>query len=112
MAVPLFQTTATMMCMHGGQGTTIAASPRVLLGGLPAAVLTDLTTIVGCTHVLMPANKPQPCVRVTWTVGAARVLVSGKPALMQSSTGLCLSAENFPQGAPLIIATQPRVTGV
>lgn len=110
MAVPLFQSTATLLCPHGGQGTTIASGTRVLFGGIPAAVLSDLTTIAGCTFVV--ANKPQPCVRVTWTTGASRAQASGRPVLMQSSTGLCLSAEAIAQGAPVVVATQTRVSGM
>lgn len=109
MAIPLFQSTATLLCPHGGQGMTIASSTRVVFGGVPAAVLSDLTTIAGCAFVV--ASKPQPCVRVTWTSGAGRVQAGGRPVLFQSSTGLCLSAESIAQGAPVIVATQTRVSG-
>ena len=40
---------------------------------------------------------------------AARVLANGMPVLVQTSTGLCMSADAIPNGPPLIIATQPRV---
>jgi hypothetical protein len=37
------------------------------------------------------------------------VLINGQPAIIQTSTGLCLSPEQIPNGPPTIIATQPRV---
>ena len=38
-----------------------------------------------------------------------RVLVGGQPALLQTSTGLCLSAEQIPQGPPTVTVNQSRV---
>jgi hypothetical protein len=39
------------------------------------------------------------------------VTVMGQPAILQTSTGLCLSAEQIPQGPPTIIVTQLRASG-
>jgi hypothetical protein len=54
-------------------------------------------------------------VTVKWLMPAARVLVMGQPALVQpapgSGPGLCLSAEQIPNGPPLVTAVQPRVIG-
>ena len=47
-----------------------------------------------------------------WTVPATRVLINGQPALLQTSTGLCLSAEQIPQGPPIITVTQTRVSAI
>jgi hypothetical protein len=44
-------------------------------------------------------------------VPATRVFVNGQPVILQTSTGLCQSAEQIPQGPPTIVATQPRVIG-
>ena len=41
-----------------------------------------------------------------------RVLVNGQPAVLNTSTGLCFSAEQIPQGPPMVVVTQPRVTGM
>jgi hypothetical protein len=40
------------------------------------------------------------------------VLVMGQPALLQTSTGLCLSPEQIPQGPPSIVVNQTRVIGM
>ena len=60
----------------------------------------------------MPTGKPQPCVMVKWLVAAARIMVGGKPAVLQNSVGVCQSAEQIPQGPPNVAMTQIRVKGV
>ncbi len=110
MPTPLFHVANTTMCPHGGQGQTISSNVRVLVSGLPVATIADQTLIAGCPFTL-PVPKPSPCVRVQWLVPAVRVLVMAQPALLQTSTGLCLSPEQAPQGAPLVPANQPRVLG-
>jgi uncharacterized Zn-binding protein involved in type VI secretion len=101
---------ATAICPHGGQVTIIPASPRVLVSGQPVATLADTTLVAGCAFTV-PGPKPQPCVKVQWIAGAVRVLVGGQPALLQTSPGLCLSAEQIPQGPPTVVAGQIRVKG-
>ena len=59
------------------------------------------TSSPGCAFTV-PPSKPQPCLKVQWLVPAARVLVGGQPAILQSSSGLCLSAEQIPQGPPSV----------
>jgi hypothetical protein len=49
---------------------------------------------------------------VQWLVPATRVLVNGQPAILQTSTGLCLSVEQIPAGPPTVVAIQTRVTGM
>ena len=74
---------------------------------MQAAVISDTSTIAGCPFVA--GNKPQPCVTVKWLVAAVRVTVNGQPVLVQTSTGLCQSVEQIPQGPPTILTTQARV---
>jgi hypothetical protein len=107
---PLFHVGNTTLCPHGGQAQTISSNVRVLVSGLPVATVADQTLIAGCAFFVGP--KPSPCVRVQWLVPAARVLVMGQPALLQLSTGLCLSPEQAPQGPPIVAANQPRVIGI
>lgn len=106
----LYHVGATAICPHGGQVSVIPTSPRVFVGGQPVATMGDQYLIGGCAFTI-PGPKPQPCVRVQWLVPAARVLAGGRPVLLQSSTGLCQSAEQIPQGPPSVVATQPRVRG-
>jgi hypothetical protein len=77
---------------------------------MPVATLADVCVVAGCAFTV-PPGKPQPCVKVQWLVPAARILINGQPALLQTSTGLCQSPEQIPQGPPVIVSTQPRVIG-
>jgi hypothetical protein len=108
MPSPLFHVGATAICPHGGQVAVISSNTRVLVSGMPVATMADTTTVAGCAFTV-PPGKSQPCVLVRWLVPAARVLINGQPALLQLSSGLCLSPEQIPQGPPTVIATQPRV---
>ncbi len=103
---------ATASCSHGGQMSTISSNARVLVSGQPVAILSDNYLISGCSFTLPPTSKPQPCVKVLWLVPASRVMVSGQPAILQTSSGMCQSAEQIPQGAPTVTATQTRVRGI
>jgi hypothetical protein len=88
----------------------------VLLNGQPAATATNVFTVAGCPFTI-PPGKPQPCVLVRWTMPAARVLILGQPALLQTppgpgvGAGMCFSPEQLPQGPPVVSAMQPRVIG-
>ena len=101
---------ATAICPHAGQVTFTTTNARVLVSGQPAVTQPDLFTIAGCPFTV-PGPKPQPCVTGRWIVPATRVLVNGQPAILLTSTGLCQSAEQIPQGPPTVIATQTRVGG-
>lgn len=105
---PVLHTGATANCPHGGVLNIIAASPRVTVSGMPAAVLTDQGVIAGCAFTVPPA-KPQPCVTTKWIVGATRVMANGVPLLINPCVALCLSAEQIPGGPPVITGSQTRV---
>jgi hypothetical protein len=107
---PLYHVGATAICPHGGQVTVISTNTRVLVNGMPVATMADTSLVAGCIFTV-PPGKPQPCVKVQWLVPATRILVNGQPVLLQTSTGLCQSPEQIPQGPPTIVATQPRVIG-
>lgn len=102
---------ATIMCPHAGQASVITSNSRVMVGGQPVGTLNDTYLIAGCPFTT-PGGKPQPCVKINWLVPASRVKVNGQPVILQSSSGLCLSAEQAPQGPPNIIVTQSRVRGM
>jgi hypothetical protein len=107
---PLLHVGAQAICPHAaGQITAIPASPRVLVGGQPVVTVADQFLIAGCPFTV--GTKPQPCMSVRWLVPAARVLVNGSPALLQTSVGLCISADQIPAGPPAVVAVQPRVIG-
>lgn len=107
---PLVHLGAVGMCPHAGQMSVISSNTRVLVAGAPVATITDQYLVAGCAFTV-PGPKPQPCVRIQWVAPATRVLVNGQPAVLQTSGGLSLSAEQIPQGPPSIVSTQPRVVG-
>jgi hypothetical protein len=106
----LFHVGATALCPHAGTMQTVSSNGRVLVGGQPVATLADNFLVSGCVFTV-PSGKPQPCITVQWLVPASRVRVGGQPVILQTSTGLCRSAEQIPQGPPNIVTTQVRVRG-
>ena len=107
----LFHVGASAICPHGGQVRVIPTSPRVFVSGQAAATAGDIFMVAGCPFTVV-GPKYQPCFTVQWLVPAARILMSGQPAIIQTSTGICQSAEQIPQGPPTVVATQPRVSGI
>ncbi|MDD1751164.1 MAG: hypothetical protein LUO89_14980 [Methanothrix sp.] len=100
----------TAICPHAGQISVITTNSRVLVSGQPVATFADTYLVAGCAFTI-PPGKPQPCVKVQWIIPATRVFVGGQPVILQSSTSLCQSAEQIPQGSPNILLTQLRVRG-
>jgi hypothetical protein len=104
---------ASVICTHGAQASIVSTNARVKVGGQPVALLNDTTTVAGCLFQVPvgPGTKPQPCVKVQWIVPATRVRVNGQFVLLQTSSGICQSAEQIPQGPPTVVTTQIRVKG-
>lgn len=111
MPSPILHVGAVISCPHTGRVSPVTANTRVLVDGMPALLVGDTFPVAGCAfEVPTPSgDKLQPCTRIQWTGPAARVLVNGQPVLGTTSTGLCLSAENVPQGPPTASGVQPRV---
>ncbi len=108
----ILHTGAVLSCTHGIPVQIPPVQPRVLVSGQPVATMASQVLVVGCPFTI-PGPKPQPCVTVKWLVPTVRVLVMGEPALVQAAPGpgpgLCLSAEQIPNGPPMLSAVQPRV---
>jgi uncharacterized Zn-binding protein involved in type VI secretion len=109
MSGPLYHLGGAAICPHAGQVSVISSNTRVLVSGQPVATMADTFLVAGCAFTVGP--KPQPCLKVQWLVPATRVMVNGQPAILQTSSGLCQSAEQILQGPPTVITTQPRVMG-
>jgi hypothetical protein len=105
---PVVHVGAVATCPHGGSLTIVSSNSRVLVSGMQVATVADTFVVAGCAFTV-PPGKPQPCVSARFTVPAARVKVLGQPVILQSSVGICQSAEQIPQGPPLIASTQVRV---
>lgn len=114
MSAPILTTASTVLCPHGGSVTLSTANAVATIDGAPALLLSDVHTVSGCPFQVPVGvgTKPQPCVTLRWTVGATQTRVNGTPVLLQSSVGICYSAEQIPQGPPVIAQVQPRAKGI
>jgi hypothetical protein len=113
----LLHVNAGISCFHQAPATVPPTQPKVLVGGQAVATSDATITVTGCPFQIPPpaGPKPQPCVRIQWGTVATKVLVGGKPALLGPAPGtvpgICLSAEQIPQGTPTISSMQTKVTG-
>lgn len=97
---------ATVMCAHGGQAQPTAPNPRVIVSGQPTVTMTAPYVVAGCLFNV--SGAPVPCVTGQWVTAATRLTSNGQPLLLLDSQAICV-----PNGTPLlIVATQPRVTGM
>lgn len=113
----LLHANAAMTCQHvAGQATISPVQPRVLVSGQAVATIppgAPTIAVAGCPFAL-PNGKPQPCVTVRWAMPSARVKIMGLAAMVVPAPpgpapGICQSAEQIPQGAPIVGAMQMRV---
>lgn len=97
---------ATVLCSHGGQAQPVAPNPRVLVSGQPVTTIAAPYSVAGCPFNV--SGVPVPCVIGLWTSGSTRVLATGQPLVLLSSTSVTVL-----NGTPLIIsATQTRVSAI
>lgn len=108
MADPMLNMSSTIVCSHGGSVTIITSNVRVKVGGDYAVTASDTFTVSGCPFQVPigTGSKPQPCTMLNWVKPAARVKINGQPVLTLSSSGLCKSSEQIPQGPPSVASTQ------
>jgi hypothetical protein len=113
MGTPLLTSASTIQCTHAASVSASPSSTRVKFGGETAVVLSDTFSVSGCPFQIPigTGTKPQPCTTVQFLVPAVRVKVGGQPALLQSSSGLCLSSEQIPQGPPSVVQVQAKASG-
>ena len=112
MAGPMITTASALMCPHGGT-VAIASTNTMALAGAPLALATDSFVIAGCPFQIPVGlgTVPHPCFTVRWIKVNAMCSVNGQPTLSQDSVGLCLAADQVPQGAVVVAATQSIVSG-
>lgn len=111
---PLLHVGAVATCPHAsGQIMITTANTQVFVSGQPVVTLGDMLSIAGCPfQVPAPSGtKPQPCVLAKF-IPATQVLVNGQPAIIvQAPPGICQSAEQIPQGPPIVNAVQTKAIG-
>src|SRR5262245_33782632 len=110
MSVPICTTTSTIMCPHGGSVVLFTSNTVMTIQGAPALLVTDVHPVAGCPFTV--GVKYQPCVTVRWSNGATQTKVAGTPVLLQTSIGVCHSAEQIPQGVAVIAQVQPLAKGI
>lgn len=106
----LLNMSSVMMCPHGGQVQPITSNSRVQAAADFVLRMSDTFLIAGCPFIL--ALVPHPCTQVQWVQPAARSRVSSDYTLTEASVGLCVAADQSPQGPVVIVVTQPRVAGL
>jgi hypothetical protein len=97
---------STLQCPHGGQVQAVPAQARAKASD-PLLTTADTFVVVGCSFTL-PSATPSPCLTVQWVVADLRVK-AGAATLSTSDAGLCLNAQNAPQGPVTVVSTQQRV---
>jgi hypothetical protein len=110
MGAALLTTASVLMCPHGGTAMASSSNAKAKAGDFIVRP-SDTFIITGCPFTL-PSGTPHPCMTVQWVKSTLRCKAAGDLALAQDSMGLCLAADQAPQGSVLIQSTQPRVTGV
>lgn len=113
MAGSTLTTNSSLQCPHGGTVQIISTNTRVAADGGYVATVADTFIVSGCPFQI-PATPviPSPCLTVQWIVPDTRVRVNGSPSLSQSSTGICLSAAQIPQGSVIVANTQHKVSSL
>jgi hypothetical protein len=97
------------MCPHGGSVTVTTTNTQVKFGGDFAVRQSDTFLVAGCPFVI--GVVPHPCVQVRWVQPAARSQAAGDFTLTDASLGLCIAADQAPQGPVQVVVTQPQVSG-
>ncbi len=108
--IPLLTTLSTVLCPHGGRATLATSNTVAQVDGGFVLLQSDEHAVVGCPFTI-PPSKPQPCVKIRWVSAAVMTKVNQTPVLLQTSTGLCFSAEGIPQGPAVVAQTQSKARG-
>jgi len=108
----LLTTASSLQCPHGGTVSIVSGNTKANATAA-LALSTDTFTVAGCPFQIPvgTGTVPHPCVKVQWVVTNMQTMVNSTPTLSQSSQGLCLAADQAPQGPVSIVSTQPKVSG-
>jgi hypothetical protein len=111
MAGQSLNTNSTLQCPHGGTVQIISVNVRAKADSAYAALATDQFIVAGCPFQIPVGvgTIPSPCLTVQWIVSDLRVTVNGTPTISQGSVGLCLNAQQVPQGPVSVVNAQLKV---
>jgi hypothetical protein len=88
----------------------VSTNTRVKADNAFMATAADTFTVSGCPFQLPTTPPtPNPCITVKWLATDTRVKANNSQTLSRSSSGICQSAVQLPQGAPVIVNTQTKV---
>jgi hypothetical protein len=113
MPSPILNSSAVVMCAHGGQVKLIPKQFTVLVGGSPAMCVGDIvgSPIIGCAQPPTPATVP--CLAVASEIPipmvgmSPTVLVGGKPVMLAGINGITTGVPPSP-----LIVSYPGQTQV
>ena len=105
----LLTTASQLACPHQGTVSIVSSNTRAKADGAFIVRSGDTFTIAGCSFVL--ASSPHPCVSVQWIVPTLKNQAGGDQVLNEDSVGLCLAADQAPQGNVQVSSTQSKVSG-
>ena len=113
MASPLITTASSLQCPHGGTVAINSANTSTKAESAALALANDTFSISGCPFQIPvgAGTKPSPCVTVQWLVTNLKTQVNSTATLSSNSVGLCLSAEQLPQGSVSVVNTQAKASG-
>jgi hypothetical protein len=104
----LLNTSSVMMCPHLGTVSVTSLNFRARASGSYLVRPSDTFVITGCTY---SPGSPHPCVTVQWTTTDQSSSADGDSTLSDSCEGMCLAADQAPQGTVQIVFTQQPVSG-
>lgn len=106
----LLTVSSSINCPHGGQAILSTSNTKVLAGGAPVLMESDVHPVVGCPFTIGP--KYSPCVRIEWSLGSKSMEINTTRPLDQGSVGKCIGAEGAPQGVAIVAQTQAKAAGL
>jgi hypothetical protein len=106
----LLTTASTLQCPHGGMVTLVTSNATTQVNGTYAITSSDTLSIAGCPFNV--GGSPHPCTTVQWVSTDTNSTIGGNATLSESSVGLCLAADQAPQGSVMITAGQSVVSGL
>lgn len=107
----LLNRSSSLSCPHGGTVNIVTSNARVRADGDYVVRASDTFTIIGCPFTL-PSGTPHPCVSVRWVTTCLKHTVVQNAPLANDSNGLCLAADQAPQGVVTVNSTQAKVSGL